>query len=619
MKSSMMKVGLIPALLLALENGPAAVFPRSVMNGAATAGRIPLGNTATELTLLSLNVWGSGANVKNGQNKVLNAILRSGADVAGLSESSEAFGRAIAGKLGWPFAFSGDNCIISRYPINRSWHSSKGTGAEIVLDNGRKIAVLSVHLTAYPYGPYSACLEGGTLDRILSEETTSGRLAEITAALASLNSVLNDGTPAFLMGDLNCPSHLDWTAATTAQHCGYAVTWPVTLKIEQAGMADAYRQAHPDPASDPGITWSPIYLDYRYPDGKPEPLDRIDFVFFKGGDVRLRSADAFVFGASGQIPSQTQNEWPSDHAGVTASFTVETGGAVSARPRAGFYSSKAAVNAGETVQFTDISSNNPGQWAWTFDGGTPSQSSERNPSVRYDGAGRFSVTLIASNAEGSDTASVQDLIRVERSASQARLVLDKQVYAVGEPIEATFSNGPGNPTDWVGIYRPGQVPGNGVDYSTLWLYVNGSQSANEALENGWVTFDPGLSEAGAWWAGFFANDGYELLDSLAFTVNAGTGVGGRAQAGRPETLSLNNYPNPFNSETAISFTLPQDGEATLKIVDVRGEVKATLVHGAMSGGRHTIRFDGEGLASGVYLVLLQAGQRVATRSMLLMK
>jgi PKD repeat protein/endonuclease/exonuclease/phosphatase family metal-dependent hydrolase len=611
------KYCLIPAALLALLNDPETIFPWPGPNGATAVSRIPQNNTAMELTLLSLNAWASGTNVKNGQNKVLNAILRSGADIVGLSESTEIFGKAVAEKLNWHLAASGDNSIISRYPINKSWHSTRGTGAEIILVNDRKIAVESVHLTAYPYGPYSACLEGATQGRILSEETTSGRVAEMTAVLQSIDSYLKDGTPTFLMGDLNSPSHMDWTDETKVQHCGYSLQWPVTLKVEQAGMADAYRQMHPDPASHPGITWSPIYLDYRYGDGKPEPLDRIDFVFFKGENVQLHHADALVFGASGQYLSHMQNEWPSDHAAVLASFMVETGAGIGTGPLARFYASTASVTEGETVQFSDNSSNSPTKWSWTFEGGTPDQSSEQNPSVIYSAAGHFSITLIAANAEGSDTASVTDLIKVERTTTQARLVLDKQVYAIGEPIEATFSNGPGNPTDWVGIYKPGDTPGPVP--STLWLYVNGTQTANEALENGWVTFDPGLSEAGSWWAGFFANDGYELLDSLSFTVGDPSGIKEDASAGMPETLSLYNYPNPFNSGTTIAFTLPEDGEVSLKIIDILGEVKATPVHVRMSKGKHAIRFKGEGLASGIYHYTLRSGRRAISHSMLLLK
>jgi hypothetical protein len=197
--------------------------------------------------------------------------------------------------------------------------------------------------------------------------------------------------------------------------------------------------------------------------------------------------------------------------------------------------------------------------------------------------------------------------------------LDKSVYEIEEPIEASFWNGPGNPTDWVGIYRHGQVPGNGSDYSTLWLYVNGSQTAGEGIEEGWVLFDPGLTEEGEWWAGFFANDGYALLDSLSFTVVTSLDIKDDSPVRMPETLSLRNHPNPFNSGTTITFNLPQEENVTLKIYDIRGQIVTTLVQRKMPQGNHLIRFNGAGLASGVYYYMLQYGRQVTTNKMLLLQ
>jgi hypothetical protein len=214
---------------------------------------------------------------------------------------------------------------------------------------------------------------------------------------------------------------------------------------------------------------------------------------------------------------------------------------------------------------------------------------------------------------------VTALLRVDLSIAQPLLVLDKNVYDIDEAITATFSNGPGNPTDWVGIYKPGQTPGNGTDFSTLWYYVNGYQTAGDAAYEGSVTFEEGLTEAGPWWAGFFANDGYELLDSLSFTVVDPSGINEDASAVMPETISLNNYPNPFNSGTIIAFTLPREEDVTLKIFDIRGETIATLVQRKMSRGDYTMRFSGNDLASSVYFYMLQAGRQVVTKKMLLLE
>jgi hypothetical protein len=206
---------------------------------------------------------------------------------------------------------------------------------------------------------------------------------------------------------------------------------------------------------------------------------------------------------------------------------------------------------------------------------------------------------------------------VAHADDQPLLELDKKVYEIEEPITATFLNGPGNPTDWIGIYKPGDTPG--PIPSTLWLYVNGYMTAGDSYYEGSVTFDPGLTEAGSWWAGFFANDVYELLDSLSFTVVDQSGVKEDASAMMPETLSLDNYPNPFNSGTTIAFTVPREEDVTLKIHDIRGETLATLVQRKMPQGKYSVQFHGDDLASGVYFYILKSGMRVVTKRMLLLK
>ena len=89
----------------------------------------------------------------------------------------------------------------------------------------------------------------------------------------------------------------------------------------------------------------------------------------------------------------------------------------------------------------------------------------------------------------------------------------------------------------------------------------------------------------------------------------------------PAVMTLNeNYPNPFNPSTMISFSLPASGFATLKVYNVLGQEVATLVNGTVKGGEvQTVSFDGSALASGVYYCRLESGQKAETRKMLLLK
>jgi len=87
-----------------------------------------------------------------------------------------------------------------------------------------------------------------------------------------------------------------------------------------------------------------------------------------------------------------------------------------------------------------------------------------------------------------------------------------------------------------------------------------------------------------------------------------------------EDYSLSqNFPNPFNPSTNISFTLTRSTFVTLKIYNVLGNEITTLVNEVIPGGNHQIEFDASGLSSGVYLYSITAGDFVETKKMVLMK
>jgi hypothetical protein len=99
----------------------------------------------------------------------------------------------------------------------------------------------------------------------------------------------------------------------------------------------------------------------------------------------------------------------------------------------------------------------------------------------------------------------------------------------------------------------------------------------------------------------------------------------QAQAPTPHTFALQpTYPNPFNSHSAIGFSLPTDAHTLLVVYDILGRRVRTLVDGAQRAGGHRIVWDGrhdngELVSTGVYVCRLRAGQYVATRRMLLLK
>ena len=283
----------------------------------------PGGIPVNTLSVMTYNLWVGGTPAKN-----LEAIIKSGADVIGLQETNGVRAREHADALGWFYAQSGGSTgVLSRYPIVDTQFVGSGTGTRVQVsaDPQQEIVLWSCHLTAFPYGPYDACFDDESVDVLLDRETSSGRLPQVQRILDAMAGAIAtaETTPVFLVGDFNTPSHLDWTAATAANHCGYTVSWPVTAAVSDAGLTDTFRVAHPDPVAMPGTTWSPIYSlrDSVGPD--EEPQDRIDMIHFGGDGVSVDSAEVFILpGTLEDVPNHGGNAWPSDHASVVSTLTL---------------------------------------------------------------------------------------------------------------------------------------------------------------------------------------------------------------------------------------------------------------------------------------------------------
>ena len=85
-----------------------------------------------------------------------------------------------------------------------------------------------------------------------------------------------------------------------------------------------------------------------------------------------------------------------------------------------------------------------------------------------------------------------------------------------------------------------------------------------------------------------------------------------------------NYPNPFNPNTTIKFTLAKDSSVTLKIYNLRGQLIKSLLKKELSAGTHQVRWDGTDLnnkqvTSGIYLYVLDTDDQRMQRKMIMLK
>ncbi len=80
-----------------------------------------------------------------------------------------------------------------------------------------------------------------------------------------------------------------------------------------------------------------------------------------------------------------------------------------------------------------------------------------------------------------------------------------------------------------------------------------------------------------------------------------------------------NYPNPLNPSTTISFSIPNEELVSLQVFNSLGEEVAELLYETKPAGNYSVSFDASELTSGVYFYKISAGDFIETKKMILMK
>ncbi|MFJ6700641.1 protein kinase [Streptomyces sp. NPDC091272] len=311
-RSRALRRSLVVAAALLLVGGSAVAAtvlhersaPRAGSGGAEGAAA----QAKKELRVMTLNTWDAGQHVDGAAGAMARAIRSSGADVVALQESSPALTSQVAAALGWRHRTDGDAGVdlLSRRPVQaQDSFTDDDSGAEAVAVRVSGVWVYSVRLDPENYGPYNACFDEDSYQDIYADE-------ESRAAQAAAVARWTGSAPAIVAGDLNGPSHLDWTEDTKDHHCDSVVEWPTTKAFADHGFQDSFREVHPDPAADRGDTWSTVAKRNTDHDDRPEPQDRIDFVLHKGGATKALASRTVGAGQG----------WPSDHRAVLTTFRL---------------------------------------------------------------------------------------------------------------------------------------------------------------------------------------------------------------------------------------------------------------------------------------------------------
>ena len=303
---------------------------------AAGCGSTSDSGADTELTVMSFNIWGGGANEDKPVDDTVAAIEAVDPDIVGIQETQlegpkctanscpplgDSVGPEIADALGYHLYEQTQvndalwaNAILSRYPISEPTANDLGVKVDV---DGTDVYAFNVHLDDAPYQPYQLLDIPYGQAPFLDTEEQAIRAAEQTRgpAIELLKEDLEEAgsAPAFIFGDFNEPSGRDWTpAAVEAGNQPLVVSWPTTRALEDEGFVDAFRAVHPDPAERTAFTWTPS----GDPDDPGDHHDRIDFVLARAAALEVE--DSVIVGEAEPEADVVVRPWPSDHRAVAA-------------------------------------------------------------------------------------------------------------------------------------------------------------------------------------------------------------------------------------------------------------------------------------------------------------
>jgi PKD repeat protein len=220
------------------------------------------------------------------------------------------------------------------------------------------------------------------------------------------------------------------------------------------------------------------------------------------------------------------------------------------------------------VSFIDQSQNNPTSWSWVFDGGSPSTSTLQNPTVVYNTPGTYSVSLQATNSQGTDVLLLNDLIQV------------------GGAPDATFAHAQ--------VENVVSLEYTGIDYDSLrWSFGDGrtDNSLNPTVEYNvsgqyqisLIVYNPCGSDTSWIWVTIVITSTNNPSDN-------------------PSGWQIR--PNPFKDVFSIYGEPSTAGEVTVSLMDMHGRL-ISREEWTFSSGQATKIFNEGDLPQGLILVVIQ--------------
>lgn len=303
---------------------------------------------------------------------------------------------------------------------------------------------------------------------------------------------------------------------------------------------------------------------------------------------------------------------------------------VSGFPIAFFTADSLNIHTGSTVHFTDNSAGIPVSWNWTFTGGTPSSSTQQNPSVAYSVPGYYTVKLTVSNSFGTDSIVRTNYIKVLGASMNSFTLVSPPSFTriITSPGNTQLSNfiwtkASASPT----VTYKWKIKKAGSQTEYMFTSNNNGTDTVISLRNNLLDSLASLmgTTGDSVW-GIWRCTAFNGVDSLYSTntllVTLARSVIGISKISEniPGSFNLyNNYPNPFNPSTKIIFDVAKTRNVKIAVYDLLGRNVKTIVNEVLQPGKYEYRFDASSLASGIYYYRMETDVYSDTKKMMLIK
>lgn len=265
-------------------------------------------------------------------------------------------------------------------------------------------------------------------------------------------------------------------------------------------------------------------------------------------------------------------------------------------PVADFSATAQVITEGESVTFTDLSTNNPDTWSWIFEGGTPDTSSQQNPgAITYSVPGTYDVSLTAANIGGSGTELKADFITVNPGiAPTADFYADVTEIGVGDTVNF-FDLSTGDPTQWLWTFEGGTPAGSSVQNPTGIVYN----------EEG--IFNVQLRAKNTYGTNILLREDYITVGNVSIKdLNT--------------RLNLAVYPNPSSGLINISLggsgVWKHKGDVEIEVMNVLGEV---VLNSQVESGSARFALNLAGQPEGLYVIRARLGNETVQRKISISK